>query len=688
MPLTQENKDVYVSTGNSEDILLIKTMTGTERLGRPFTYHLELYSENHEIDFNEIIGESMTVTVMELGGETRHFNGLVSDFEQIPSEPVTGLARYRATLVPWFWFLTRTSNSRIFQNMSVPDIILQVFREHGFSDFENALTEKDVYEARKREYCVQYNETDFNFISRLMEEEGIYYFFEHQDGLHTLVLADSPCGHYGGPGNSTEIPMIPKGGGNLQHNNSIWYWSLRMNARTGRLAMNAFDYEDPKKDLKVQAGIARDHAMADFEIFEYPGEHKTHDDGEHYARVRLEEFHTLHQVASGEGNASHLGCGACFQLTRAQRQDQNQEYLVTSARYEIRSDQFYSQDRGTEEVERPTYLVRFTAMPVTEAFRPARVTPRPIIPGPQTAIVVGKDGEEIWTDKLGRVKVKFHWDRYSTADENSSCWVRVSQFWAGKKFGAIFLPRIGHEVIVEFLNGDPDRPIITGCVYNEDNRPATPLPKNKLASGIRSNFSPNDNDRYSASWIAFFDEKDGRHGINIVTGGFLKQVVHEECIFNFEDIYDITVEKDKKEHVKGNRHERVGKNHMEAIGGDYNLSVKGKMAKKIEGSQSLQVTGDVIEVYSGNHSEQCGSYELTAKDVTINGASKVTLKAGGASIEIASGIITLTAGLIKLDAPIVDATAIIKAGALVQTPAVIAQSVVSPSYTPGAGNIL
>lgn len=697
--ITQKNRQMAARSSIGDDELLLYRMTGSEHLSRLFQYHVELFSENHEVDFNNVIGEPMTVSVLGSGGQTRFFNGLINQFEQVPAV-AGGLARYRATLVPWFWFLTRTSNCRIFQEMTIPEIIMKVFREHGFSDFRDAMTED--YGLRLREYCVQYNETDFNFVSRLMEEEGIYYFFEHEDGRHTLVLADSLSAHEGGPGNTVQIPYLPQSSGNNTVTQSIWNWSMRKSAQTGWVSLTDFDYKNPRQDLKVLSGESRDHTLADFEVFKYPGEYAKYSDGEYYAKVRVEEHQTQHETIRGEGNASSLACGVCFTLTNAPRQDNNGEYLITGATFQVQSDAFYASE-GTP--AGPVYAVHFTAIPSTQPFRPARLTPRPIIQGPQTAIIVGKEGEEVWTDELGRVKVKFHWDRYSPANEKSSCWVRVSQAWAGKKFGAIFLPRIGHEVIVEFLEGDPDRPIITGCVYNAENKPATELPKNKLFSGFKSNFSPNDNDKNSSAHLAFLDEKDDWHGIDVFSGGVFYQRTHKEANLHFEDIYDITIDKDKKEHVLMNRHEHVDKSHMEAIGGDRNLSVGGKEAKKVVGSQSLQVTGDVIEVFSAGHSEQVsGGYELTAGSVTINGSSSVKLVCGGSSIEMSPGSITIKSPSVKIEAPdtkvtsaITDITAgmiklnagLTQASGMVMAPVFNASgAVISPTYTPGAGNIL
>ena len=385
------------------------------------------------------------------------------------------------TLHPWLWFLTRTADCRIFQEMAVPEIIKQVFRDHGFTDFEEALSG----DYRRWTYCVQYRETDFNFVSRLMEQEGIYYYFKHESNRHMLVLSDSVSSHDPFPGYE-KIPYFPPDEHLIREKHYIHEWSISREIQPGTYALTEYDFENPKANLLVKSAIDRNHAQSKLEIFDYPGEYLTASEGDAYVRARIEELHAEYELTQGQSNARGLAVGSLFQLTDYPREDQNQEYLVVSATHEMESDAYSSGSAGGSE---DVYTCSFTALSSKQQFRAERTTPKPLVQGPQTAMVVGPSGEEIHTDKFGRVKVQFHWDRYGKKDQNSSCWVRVAQLWAGTQWGGIHIPRIGQEVIVEFLEGDPDHPIITGRVYNNDNMPPYGLPANATQSGIKSRSS-------------------------------------------------------------------------------------------------------------------------------------------------------------------------------------------------------
>ena len=476
---TQAHQTITVSTPLGDDVLLFYKMHTTEQISRLFQYELELLSNTLDINLDDILGQNITVNFQRTDGEIRHFNGHVSRFSQVGN--LGEFVRYHATLRPWFWFLTRTADCRIFQEMTVPDIIAQVFRDNNFTDFKDTLT--GAY--RTWDYCVQYRETDFNFISRLMEQEGIYYYFIHEDGKHTLVLCDSISSHSLMPGYE-EVPFFPLQEGLHRERDHVYDWSLTREVQPGAFATKDFDFKKPGANLSAQYSIPRSHAHAEYEVYDYPGEYSEAADGSNYARTRIEEVQIQHELAVGQGNANGLATGALFKLTKYPLSDQNREYLLAAAHYEIGPVEYESTggSGGT-----PAVVCNFTAINSFDIYRPPRITPKPIVQGPQTAIVVGKAGEEIWTDEYGRVKVQFHWDRYGKKDENSSCWVRVAQLWAGATWGGIHIPRIGQEVIVEFLEGDPDRPIITGRVYNNDSMPPYTLPANATQSGIKSRSS-------------------------------------------------------------------------------------------------------------------------------------------------------------------------------------------------------
>jgi len=412
----------------------------------------------------------------------------------------------------------------------------------------------------------------------------------------------------------------------------------------GLCVLNAYDFEKPKAKLKVESPISREHAGANFEVYE-PGEYVKRKDGENYARVRIEELQAEHEVAEGEGNAGGIAVGYLMTVAEHPREDQNKEYLITAATYELSSAAYES---GRHTAAGDYFTCEFTAMDSAEPFRARRITPKPVISGPQTAVVVGPSGDEISTDKYGRVRVHFYWDRYGKADETSSCWIRVAQVWAGKTWGGIHIPRNGQEVIVEFLEGDPDQPIITGRVYNGDNMPPYELPANETMSALKSNSS-----KGGGGFNEFrFEDKKGEEQLFIHAEKNFDMRVKNDRFETVVNNRHLIVETDKHEHVKNDRHENVDNHHHEKIGGDLNLKVEGKEAKAVTKSLSLTVDDDVVEVFKKNHSEQVtDDYYLKGKNVVIEGTTNVTLKVGKSFIAIeASGIEIGTTGKVKIDA--------------------------------------
>jgi type VI secretion system secreted protein VgrG len=634
---TQETRAVAVSTPLGEDVLLLDRMVANERLSGLFEYTLDLLASDNDIKFEDVLGDNFTVRYELPRGEdkTRYFNGFVSHIRYLGQ--TREFAAYRATLRPWLWFLTQTSDCRIFQEMTVPDIIQQVFRDHGFTDFEDRLTGS----YRKWEYNAQYRETDFNFVSRLMEQEGIYYFFEHEDGKHKLILADAYGAHAAYPDYEELLLRAP---GQPTHEENILSWETRKTVLPGIFALNAYDFKKPNANLKVESPASREHAMANFEVYDL-GEYLEASDGKNYAKVRIEELQAEYEIAEGSGDAGGIAVGYLMTLAEHPREDQNKEYLVTAASYEISSGGYESGGGGGDATE---YRCTFTAMDSSEPFRAPRITPKPIIAGPQTAVVVGPSGEEIKTDEYGRVKLQFHWDRYGEANENSSCWVRVAQTWAGKGWGGMNIPRIGQEVIVEFLEGDPDQPIITGRVYNADNMPPYKLPGDATMSGLKSNSSKGGG---GFNELRFEDKKDEEQ-IFMHAQKNLDLRVKNDRFETIENNRSLVVEVDKFEHIKNDRNETVDNHHKEKVGGDRNVNVEGKEAKAVKQSLSLTVDGDIAEVFKKNHSEQTtDDYYLKATNVVIEGTTNVTVKVGQSFIAIeSSGIEIGTTGKITLDA--------------------------------------
>ncbi|PMZ96542.1 MULTISPECIES: type VI secretion system Vgr family protein [unclassified Pseudomonas] len=459
------------------DKLILAEMGGSEELGRLFDYELQLTSDDPAIDLNQLLGKPMSLSVQQSLGTSRHFHGIVARCSQ--SVDQGQFASYRVTLRPWLWLLTRTSDCRIFQHLSAPQIIKQVFRDLGFSDFEDLLSRN----YREREYCVQYRETSFDFVSRLMEEEGIYYFFRHEQERHVLVLADAYGAHQKAPGYET-VPYYPPDGQHRERDH-INDWHLAQEVQPGSLELNDYDFQRPSARIDVRSAMPRPHQAGDYPLYDYPGAYEQTQDGEHYARTRLESLQSLHERVELRGNARGLGSGHLFSLSNFSRQDQNREYLIVAARYYVHQERLES-GGGSGAAQFESNL---SCIDAQQSYRPVSSSLRPIVKGPQTAVVVGPAGEEIWTDQFGRVKVHFHWDRHDQSNENSSCWIRVSQATAGKNWGSIQVPRIGQEVIVSFLEGDPDRPIITGRVYNAEQTVPYDLPGGATQSGMKSRSS-------------------------------------------------------------------------------------------------------------------------------------------------------------------------------------------------------
>ncbi len=563
-----------IVTPLGEDVLLFHGMNVREEMSRLFEYHLDLLSTHDDIALDDILGKNVTIT-LGLPGEgegeeekTRYFNGYVTRFA---AGGVHGrYRRYVATVRPWLWFLTRTADCRIFQELTVPDIIKSVFGDHGVADFKLELTGS----YRTWNYCVQYRETDFNFVSRLMEQEGIGYYFRHTDGHNTLVLTDTTSKHTPTEGYEklSFIAMTEQVKPDSEH---VSAWDFSREIQPGVYVHDDYDFERPSVELKTSKVLPRQYNLSDHEVYDYPGEYLQRADGDHYASVRIDELGSQFEIAHAATNARGLTVGALLTLEDHPREDQNKEYLVVGATYQLTFDDYES----LPEAAGTTYECTFVAMPSSQQFRPARQTPKPFVQGPQTAVVVGPGGEEIFTDKYGRVKVQFHWDRRGKKDDKSSCWIRVSSPWAGKQWGAISIPRMGQEVIVDFLEGDPDQPIITGRVYNAEQMPPYELPGNKTQSGLvtRSSLggSPENfnelmfEDKKGSELVYLRAEKDYTNAVEndeVRWVGHDKwtEIDHDETNHIYHDRTE-TVDNDETITIHGNRTEVVDKNETITI---------------------------------------------------------------------------------------------------------------------------
>ncbi len=585
--------------------LALYSMSGREALSRPFVYEVDLLSEDESLDLLALLGKPASVVCERTDGTQREFNGLVTQFALVGEHG--NYAKYRAVLRPWLWFLGQNVFSRVFQPETVPNVVTALFRERGFSDFELSIASGSY---RKWDYINQYRESDLNFVSRLLEHEGIHYFFKHQGGKHILVLADSNAAHKPQPGYE-RVLYYPPLEVERRHDEHIEHWTTSREIRQGTFSSADWDF---MQAAIVQASTSSPlkTEMANAEIYEYPGIFDTNDLGDALVKLRLEEQQVEHELVQGAGSTRGLGAGVRFALAQFPRDDQNKEYVIQSAAYEIHVSEFEA--NALTESDRQ-FRFTFSALDAKRPYRPPRVTKKPVVEGPQTAIVVGQENQEIFTDEYGRVKVQFHWDREGKYDENSYAWVRVSQGWAGTQWGAVHLPRVGQEVIVEFLEGDPDRPIVTGRVYNQENMPPYTLPDNRTQSGIKSRSTP-DGAPDNFNEIRFEDKKGSEE-------------------------FHIQAEKDMTSLVKNNQSTTVQKDRSASVGGSDSVSVTGNRSLSVHGNLSVSVDGSGGSPPHSSHTVT-GQHKLHASDnIEIDAPNYIKLVCGSSSILIEPSKITI-----------------------------------------------
>lgn len=581
-----------------------------------------------DLDVASLVGAHSCLTIHLGGGEDRFVDGIVSRVRAWEEGSGEARRRLRLTVVPTLWRLGKIARSRIFQDLSVPEIVKQVLREGGVES-RQALSESYP----KRTYCVQYNESDLAFVSRLLEDEGIFWFFEHAQGQHTLVLADADSAYPPLSSGDQVLPFVEASRtvAGAEHLDDFSYGS---ELRSGKFTLRDYDPQRPGLDLTSSAQAQS--FEAELEVYDYPGGYQELGDGRSRSARRLEAERAQAALHHGRSPCRRIAPGCTFELENHPLPELDGEYVVV--RVQHRGDQREALGgigtTGTPAGE--AYRNDFACLPKAVPYRPPRSTPRPIIAGPQTAVVVGPAGEEIYTDALGRIKVQFHWDREGRRDERSSCWLRVAQAWAGPGWGALYLPRIGHEVVVEFLEGDPDRPVVTGSVYNGANPPPIPLPSDKTRSTLRSASSPG-SDGYNE--LRFEDAKG-----------------QEEVYFHAQKDLNVVVENDRTEQVKHDEALTIGNDRSRRIGRDQTLQVGRDDSTVIGNDQRLEVTGNRSVAVGGNHTEAVGGDQSSAvsgsqsiqvamaatesvglaKALTIGAAYAVTV--GGAMNELVGGL--------------------------------------------------
>ncbi|MDA8138490.1 MAG: type VI secretion system tip protein TssI/VgrG [Desulfobacteraceae bacterium] len=661
--------------------LLVVEFNLEERISAPFCAELQLASED-EISFDKMVGQIGLLT-MESGDHDRYLHGVICRFVQ---NGINGrFFLYSAQVVPQFQLLSLEQDCRIFQQKKVPDIVKAILEESGLTADLFAFRLQGSY--AQRDYCVQYRESDLNFISRLLEEEGIFYFFEHSKDKHLLVFGDGTV-NYQPIGGQAKVAFNP-GGGLVAEEEAVLSFHLAHQIRTGKYTLRDFNFEKPSLDLTADSS---DKENKKRECYDYPGEYDATPEGQRLAQVRLQQSILFKERAEGRSVVPRLAPGFTFTLSGHDLTRFNQEYLLTDIVHAGAQPQVLGEKAGSAGTR---YENSFVAIPATVTMRPEVKTPKPIMEGVQTAIVTGPKGEEIYTDKHGRVKVQFHWDRLGLKDDKSSCWIRVSQLWAGAGWGAMFIPRIGQEVIVDFIEGDPDRPIITGRVYHGGNMPPYGLPGEKTKSTIKSNSSTGGG---GSNEIRFEDKKGGEeiyiHGQKdwtIAINDNKNQTIGANETLSVGSNRTKSVGGDQSESIGNNKTIIVGANHTETIGanesitiggskseavaaasmenigavkalnvgGAYQVSVGGHMnetvaAAKTEqigaahslvigGVMTIAVGGSVAESIGGSHTCAVGgTFNLKAQAVHITAESEIVLKAGGAKITLKGSDVTIS----------------------------------------------
>ena len=604
--------------------LEFRSMTGVEQLSQPFRYDLEFLSDSATLAPKAFIGERLTVHLEVQGGGKRHFNAVVTDFALRGSVGEKSL--YTVTLRPWLWLLTQRVNSKIHKG-TVPQIVKAVCAEYTYAAVdEGPLDDTEI----NYEYVVQYEESDFNFVMRLLEKEGIYFYFLHTAEKHTLVLTSSDAYQAEGYASIEFAPPDRNKRGLQEH---VDHFVQHDSMAPGTFTVKDYDFTAPRAPLLAEVAIERPHPLGTFEVFHFPAGFIDPDVGRTIARRRLEALQGAGQRFEGQGNVRGIGAGQQFSLLEHPRDPLNMDYLVYSSSFTLRT---HDHQSGAELASSDVMRVNFIALDRAKPFRPPLRTPKPRIFGVQSAVVVGPDAQEIDTDPdgFGQVKVKFHWDRSDVTDGSNCCWIRVSHPWAGTNFGVLFTPRIGQEVLVEFINGDPDLPIITGRVYNNDHMPPYTLPENNSQSGIKTQST----------------KEGGLTHFNEIR--FEDKIGEEELFVQAEKTHTVKVKQDRSVSVGGTqtttvtgketrlykdeRYTEVRKDDTLYVK-DHNRSTKVDKLYKIETLQGYKVADDTNT-----------KLELAEKKVLIDAPDEIKIQCGASSITIKPGSIEINATSITI----------------------------------------
>lgn len=651
---------------------------------------VEFLSNEIDLKFDDIIGEAIGIEMDTEGENVRHFWGHCVDvvFEGI----YQGLGHYVASLRSWPWFLTQTADCRIFQDKTALEIAKDIFNEHGFSNVQD----KTTTTPQARVYCVQYRETDYDFIYRLFAEEGINFFMEYESGKDTLVLTDDPLRHENIAERAT-LDFFFKEDGYRRREDHVFDWRDRETLRTATVTLNDYDFTKPSSDLVSSRTTRKSYAKNNaYEVYDYPGRFSDTGRGEALARVRAEAFSSECHRSRGVANVRTMACGHRFTMTNHPRSGSNREYLVVEAihQMQIETDFDFGELGETVLGERVTldpdqnpdpYRVTFRAQPHDAALRPPYPVRRPLIAGLQTAKVVGPKGKEIHTDEYGRVKVQFHWDREGGNNELSSCWIRKAEPWSGKNWGMVWVPRIGQEVVVQFEEGDPDRPLIVGMLFNEETKHPYSLPANMTMMGwtTRSTMKGSADthhelvfeDKKDAEYVRFQSERDYMQyiknnaeieiGLDYQDPGDLTQTIqnHKTETLKQGD-HTFTVETGSETyHIETDRAVTVNNDHTETVANDQTVSIGNNRTVDVGNDHTETIANNQTVDIGSNHSETIGGNQTVdvGSALSITAKSKITLKCGGSKIEITPSKISISSTMVEVKA---SANAKVQGGAM------------------------
>lgn len=619
--LTQEQRFISIKTPLATDELLLTSFKGAEHISDLFKFKIDVLSSNHSVKPENLIGQLVTITIHDK--IEREFNGYISNFTH-GEVKADNLSTYHMTMVPWLWFLSQNNHHRIFQEKTTKEIVSQIFKELGFNDFDFKATGNP----KAREYCVQHNESDLNFVSRLLEEDGIAYFFEQKNGTHVMQIVDQTNAYQ----LCAETELTYSKGNQID--TQITRWLHGHEFRKGKWSLNDYDYKQPSKSqLQTTSSTSIFAKAKDYEHYEYTPYHDFSGLGD-LSKKRIEAEEVPMNVIDAASNCSSFYAGGKFNLKHHAIAEEQGDYVITAIQHTAFDNSYLSNDENESD-----YSNKFFCIPDDVHYRPPLAHEKPVISGPQSALVVGPAGEEIYVDTHGRIKVQFHWDRIGEKDENSTCYIRVMQPWAGAGWGTTFIPRIGMEVIVNFLNGDPDRPLVMGSVYNGENKPPFDT---KTQSGIRTRSSKGAT-ASNCNELRFDDLKGAEQVFIHAEKNMDTEVENDETLL-VENDRTKSIHHDENANIGNDRNKSVGNNQTETIGKNKTISVTDNHDESIGKNKTLDI--------GKNHSESIGKNmildvgedltENIGKTLSITAGDEIVLKTGSASITMKSnGDITI-----------------------------------------------